>query len=67
MPNRKQRIKNENIYSIWLEILFGVSQGKYQDHSYSFHIILADLFFIISEIDISTYSDDTHIYAIYCC
>ena len=28
LSNRKQRINNENTYSTWMEIVFGVAQGS---------------------------------------
>ena len=28
LSNKKQRIKTENTYSTWMEIVFGVAQGS---------------------------------------
>ena len=55
--NRKQRIKIENTYSSWMEIIFGVPQGSILG-PLLFNTFLADLFFIINDIDIATYVDD---------
>ena len=52
LSNRKQRIKIENIC-----IVFGVTQVSIL-RPLLFNIFLADLFFIISNIDIASYVDD---------
>ena len=52
LSNRKQRVKIENNYSTWMEIIYGVSHGSILG-PLSFNIFLADLFFIINCIDIA--------------
>ena len=52
--NRKQRIKINESYSSWEEILFGVGPLL-------FNIFICDLFVMIHDIDIANYADDnTH-------
>ena len=58
LSNRKQRTKIENIW-----ILFGVTQVSIL-RPLLFNIFLADLFFIISNIDIASYADEN---SWYCC
>ena len=58
LSNRKQRTKIDDNYSFWSEILFGVPYGS----SFApllFNIFLADLFFVVKDIDIASYEDDS--------
>ena len=57
LSDRKKRTRVNNSYSTWSEILFGVTQGSILG-PLLFNIFLADLFFILSEIDIANYADD---------
>ena len=56
LSNRKQRTKIENTYSTWLGIIFGVLQGSILI-PLLFNVFLADLFFIVNDIDIASYPD----------
>ena len=56
LPNRKQRIKIENHCITWMEIVFEVSQGSILI-PLLYNIILAGLFFIISNINIASEID----------
>ena len=52
------------IYSSWLEIVFGVPQGSSMRSLLLFNIFLADLFFILNDVDIASYADDNTPYVI---
>ena len=63
LSNRKQRTKNGNIYSTWLDIIFGVPQGSILG-PLLFNVFLADLFFAVNDIDITSSADDNTPYMI---
>ena len=63
LSNRKQRTKVNRTYSSWLEIVFGVPQGSIIS-PLLLNIFLADLFFILNDVDIASYADDNIPYAI---
>ena len=63
LSNRKQRTKIENTYSTWLDIIFGVPQGSILG-PLLFNVFLADLFFTVNDINITSYADDNTPYMI---
>ena len=61
LEGKKQRVKNDNEYSIWQEILFRVPQGSILG-PLLFNIHLCDLFFVAESIGIASYADNTTSY-----
>ena len=57
LHNRRKRVKINNFYSSWAEILFGVSQGSILG-PILFNIFLSDLFLLIKNKDVANYADD---------
>ena len=55
--NRKQRTKVNRTYSSWLETVFSIPQGPIL-RPLLFNIFLADLLFILNDVDISSYADN---------
>ena len=53
LSNRKQRTKVNRTYSSWLEIVFVVAQGSILG-PLLFNIFLADLLFILNDVDIAS-------------
>ena len=58
LSNRKQRTKIDDNYSSWSEILFDVPQGSILV-PLLFNIFLVNLFFVVKDIDIASYADDS--------
>ena len=63
LSNRKQRIKIENTYSTWLDIISGIPQGSVLG-SLLFNVSSADLFFTVNDVSITSYADDNTSYMI---
>ena len=61
LPNRKQRIKINNVFSSWKDLILGVSKGLVLG-SLLFNIYLNDLFFFLKDIGICNFADDTTTY-----
>ena len=57
LSHRKQRTRVNNSYSKWLAVMFRVLSGSILG-TLLFNICLADLFFILSDIDIANFADD---------
>ena len=59
--NSKQRVKVNEAYSYWKDIIFGVPQGSILG-PLLFNIHLCSLFHFLEDFDIASYADDTPIY-----
>ena len=58
LSGRKQRTKIGNSYSPWEDITHGVPQGSILG-PLLFNIFLCDMFFLLHDIEIASYADDT--------
>ena len=61
LSNKKQGIKIEDNYTTWMGIVFGITQGSILK-PLLFNVFLVGLFFIISNVNITSYADDNTSY-----
>ena len=63
LSNRKQRVKINNKYSSWSEILFGAPQGAILG-PLLFNIFICDMFNFLEDYDIANYAGDSTPYKV---
>ena len=62
LSNHKERVKINDFYSSWREILYGVRQGSILG-PLLFNIFICDMFYFLEDYEIANYADDTTPYS----
>ena len=63
LSNRKQRVKINDSYSSWREILYGVPQGSILG-PLLFNIFICDMFYFLENYELANYADDSTPYSV---
>ena len=65
LSNRKQRVKINESFSSWEEILYGVPQGS-KLGPLLFNIFICDMFYFLDDYEIANYADDSTPFSAQC-